>query len=277
MRLEIDNICVSFWSGDLLAGRYHFADEFKPYIGDLSTPAGYVLSLVSPHDHKHHKGLMYALRIPEVNFWEERSTLDGEVPGRQRHDTFTEIVDSGEDVGFTEILTWLPHAGGEAVFVESRTIHCRALPDSAGFIWRWVTDITAMRDLELIMSQWSAPAENGQVVNYHGLGLRLRRDFGCTGGNALLLDGTNVPFPAGMGAVPVECEFHGSLDGTWPVKRAGVRIRQDQQYGLFILETPFAFLSLGPSNLGPRALGRGDQLSESYLVTVFDLPRTAGS
>lgn len=272
MRLEIDDTGVTFWVGERIAGRYRYTDAFKPHLDQLATPAGHVLSLVSPHDHPHHKGLMYALRLPEVNFWEERVTLPGEVPGRQRHDDFSGATRTGEQVGFSEELTWLPHAGGEPVFLETRSLHCRALLGGQGYAWSWASEITAMRDLELTMSQWSAPAEDGRLVNYHGLGLRLRRDFSCTGGNAVRLDRHAASFAEAMGATPAECEFLGSIDGTWPIQRAGVRIRQEQENALFVLESPFAFLAMGPSNLAPRQMTRGERLLESYEITVFDLP-----
>jgi hypothetical protein len=272
MRLEIDDTGVNVWSGDRLAGRYRTADPFKPHLHPLTTPAGHTLSLRSPHDHPHHKGLMYALRTPEVNFWEERPTLPGETPGRQRHDRFAALREAGDAVGFTEELTWLPAAGGAPVFAEVRSLSCRTLADGGGFEWTWETELVAAGAVELTMSQWSAPTANGSLVNYHGLGLRFRRDFGCTGGNALLLDGAERPFAAGMGATPAAVEFRGSIDGTWPIARAGVRVRQDQRNGLFVLDTPFAFLGLGPSNLAPRRLSAGERIAERYVVSVFDLP-----
>lgn len=274
MRLEIDDTSIAFLADERLAGRYCYSDEYKPYLHPLNTPKGHALSLLSPHDHKHHKALMYALRVPEVNFWEERSTLPGEVPGRQRHDAFRTVTESGDHVGFVEELTWLPYEGGETLFREVRSLTCRVLPGDQGYEWTWSTDIQAQRDLDLIMSQWSAPRSDGALVNYHGLGLRLRRDFGCTGGNRLLIDGQERTFAEGMGTVPAEVEFHGSIDGTWPVQRAGVRIRQELPFGLFVLESPFAFLSLGPSNLGPLPMTAGERLVERYVVTAFDLPPT---
>lgn len=272
MRLETDSTAVAFWSGDRLAGRYVIADDYKPHLHPLNTPAGHTVSLLSPHDHKHHKGLMYALRVPEVNFWEERSTLLGEAPGRQRHDRFQAVTDSGDDVGFEEELTWLPFEGGEAIFREVRALSCRVLAGDQGFAWTWTTEIEAARDVELTMSQWSARTDDGRLVNYHGLGLRFRRDFGCTGGNRLLIDGVERLFAAGMGTTPAEVEFRGSIDGAWPVQQAGVRIRQRQRHGLFVMDTPFAFMGIGPSNLGPVRLHAGECLSEQYDVTVFDVP-----
>jgi hypothetical protein len=267
LRLAVAENAVDFLAGDRLAGRYNVADEFKPHFHPLNTPAGETLSLASPHDHKHHKGLMYALRTPEVNFWEERVTLPGERPGRQRHEGFEEVVETGDEIGFIESLAWID-ADDAVWFRERRTVRFRTGDEH---VWHWRTELEVLRDTVLIQSQWSAPVENG-LINYHGLGIRLRRDFGCTGGNRLRLDGAETPIQQGMGAIATEAEFVGSLDGTWPVHQAGVRMRQEQTNGLFVMDTPFAFFAYGPSNLAPKPMAKGDRIDERYTVTLFDLP-----
>jgi len=272
LTLAIGDTAIDVHQGDRLAGRYVYDDPFKPHLHPLCTPRGHTLTLKSPHDHPHHRGLMYALRTQDVNFWEERSTREGEAPGRQRHERFTTVIERGSRVGVDEAVTWLPADGGPTVFRERRSLACAALDEDRGYEWTWSTELEAERDLTLIMSQWSAPRNDGTLVNYHGLGIRLRRDFGCTGGNALYLDGVETTFADGMGTTPTEAAFHGSIDGTWPVARAGVALRQSHANALFALQSPFAFLSLGPTNLAPRTLSRGDRLVERYVVRVFDLP-----
>jgi hypothetical protein len=270
MTLDVTDTAVDIRDGGNLAGRYHHADDFKPHLHPLNTPKGHTLSLVSPHDHKHHKGLMYALKAADVNFWEELpGPFDGLI-GRQRHDAFVDVVDRGESVGFTETLTWLALDGSLPTFRERRTLACSAAPDRTAYSWTWTTTLEALRDCRLVMSGWSAHRDDGALVNYHGLGLRFRRDFGCTRGNDLRLDGAPTPFAAGMGATPRQATFRGSIDGTWPVARAGVSITQDQQHALFVLETPFAFMSLGPSNLSAIDVRKGETLREHYTITVFD-------
>ncbi len=272
MRLKLGTTCVDFAAGERLAGRYRYGDPWKPHLHPLNTPAGETVSLASPHDHKHHKGLMYALKAADLNFWEETVGPDGVPPGRQRHERFIATTKRGESVGFEEELTWLDPTGATVTLRERRTLACRRLPDDGGFAWSWSTEMEALRDVRLVPSIWSHRTEDGRLVNYHGLGLRLRRDFGCTGGNELRLDGVATPFPDGMGRTPAEVEFRGSIDGTCPPRRAGVQLRQSQRNGLFVMETPFAFMSLGPSNLGPRELAAGQRLVERYAVVVRDLP-----
>jgi len=254
-----------------LAGRYAYDDAFKPSLHPLTTPGGLCVSAFMPHDHKHHRALMYALRVPDINFWEERQTLPGEVVGRQVHRTFESLREEGDSVGFTQGLLWSALDGSLATFAERRRISCSVSPLGDAFRWEWSTEIEALRDTTLIMSQWSAPRPDGALVNYHGLGLRLPREFGgAIADIAVRVDDRAVGIAEALGAVPAVVEYSAAVDGFWPVRRAGVRIGQSQPNPLFILKDPFAYLSLGPSNLVPRELRRGERIVEHYRVEVFD-------
>ena len=271
MRLEITEEYADFYFESLLTGRYYYRDPFKPYVHPLNSPQGWPLSLRSPHDHLHHKGLMYALRASDLNFWEEYATTAQEKVGRQRHDSFGAVISEGKQIGFQERLTWLGEDGTLETFVEHRSISCRFNDiGPACFQWEWSTELIARRDVILTLSQWSIKNHRGKLINYHGLGLRLRRDFGCTGGNQLLLDGTAVPFNQALGLTPREAVFVGSLDDTRPIRKAGVKICPSGSHGLFVLESPFAFICFGPTVLGSLRLKNGDHLKDSYSISVFD-------
>ena len=256
------------------AGSYHFTDPFKPYIHPLCTPAGFNLTIAGPHDHLHHKALMYALRTRDLNFWEETATLPGERVGRQRHLEFREITATGDRVGFTQHLSWEAEDGTDDAFSEIRRITCRAVPEALAYEWTWTSELRALRPLELIQSQWSHTMPDHRRVNYHGLGIRLRRDFGGgTRNNVLVLDGERYTgdFADRMGETPRTVEFIGSLDETRPVRRAGVRFKQAGTYDLFVMSDNFAFMTLGPTNRKPLTLERGEAIRESFVVTVFDV------
>jgi hypothetical protein len=272
MYLQITPATVDFYNaGGSLAGRYHYRDEFKPHFHPLNTPRGHTLSLVSPHDHKHHKGLMYALRTETSNFWEERATTSIETVGVQQHQEFDQVVGSGEVVGFVERLDWLTEAGGRAVISETREIRCRLEPVAGGYRWQWRTRLVALETCRLIQSQWSYVAADGRKTNYHGLGLRLRRDFGCgTGNNRLLLDGVEMPFTDGMGSAPKQAVYIGSIDGSWPVEQARAQVDQAQNNTMYVCSEPFAFLSMGPSNAAPLDWEAGTAIMEEYSVLIAD-------
>jgi hypothetical protein len=83
-------------------------------------------------------------------------------------------------------------------------------------------------------------------------------------------DGAEASFERSLGTVPRSVAFEGSIDGTSPTQGAGVRLEQEQQNALFVLDVPFAFLSFGPSNLGEVSLGSGEAIAETYKVVVYD-------
>jgi len=276
MRLALEPDRLSFHADDgRLAGRYAYADPFKPSLHPLTTPGGLTVSAFMPHDHKHHRALMYALRTPDINFWEERSTLPGEVVGRQEHRGFEAIDREGETAGLAQSLLWSAEDGSLPTFTETRHVSCSLSPAGDAFVWEWSSELTVLRDSELIMSQWSAPRRDGRLVNYHGLGLRLPREFGGSMADVTIrVDGLPVDVAEAMGAVPQTVEYTAAVDGYWPVRRAGIRLGQSQPNALFILKDPFAYLSLGPSNLAPRPIHRGERIVERYRIEVFDGERT---
>jgi hypothetical protein len=274
MTLNFSLAGVEFRLGETVAGFYRHTDEFKPHIHPLRTPRGHCVTSASPHDHKHHKALMYALRAEDVNFWEEVATLPTEVPGVQRHIDFSEIVSRGSQVRFTEKLHWSAQDGSLPSFDEARKITCLHDPAARAFVWTWATRLTALRPLHLVQSQWSHGLPDGTKVNYHGLGIRFRRDFGgMTRNHELRVDGAvfKEKFQQQMGARPKEVTFIGSLDETWPVERAGVTFQQRQDNTLYIMEDYIPFMGLGPTNRAPLKLAAGKTIEESYTVTVFDV------
>ena len=77
-RLSIDSTCavtewaVNFDGKRILAYSFH-PETAKPYVRELHALNGLNVLRDAPADHLHHHGLMYAIRINGVNFWEETS------------------------------------------------------------------------------------------------------------------------------------------------------------------------------------------------------------
>ena len=102
---QIDPNCVSCSIGDRVFFRYRYKDvPFKPYFQELCSPDGINILRDAPFDHLHHHGLMYAVAVDGVNFWEERPTS-----GRQLHRSFSKIksAKSGTGISFSETLDWI--------------------------------------------------------------------------------------------------------------------------------------------------------------------------
>jgi len=159
---------ILFTCGGQTAGQYRFTVAYKPHLHPLNSLRGHCVSLAAPYDHKHHKGVMYSLRAKGMNFWEEIEITPADKVGRQRHDSFEKIVESGREAGFVEKLTWLSAESSEIYFTETRSGFCSYDGTLSAFIWTWKTDLSAQRDMIMVKSNWSEPLPNGQTVNYHG-------------------------------------------------------------------------------------------------------------
>lgn len=266
MKLEFADGSVTFTGEAGTAGVYHL-DSAKSFLHPLRTGSEHIVSAATTHDHLHHKGLMFALQTPEVSWWDEVPHPDSKQVGRQRHESFS--ATSGN--GFSQSLVWEAADGSFATFRETRDISCREIP--GGFEWRWESRLLALRSCTLTQAKHSLQREDGSRVNYQGLSLRLARDF--TQGARLLIDGRRVNFAEASGLLPRHVRLEGRLDPVypqWPAPRVAVEIESHQQHGLFALNQPFPYLALGPSNLAPLAVGKGEVLHGRYTVSVIDLP-----
>ena len=136
----------------------------KPYVAEFSAPGGRNILRDAPWDHLHHHGLMYAMVVNGLNFWEE---VSGHGVERVIETTATE---SGSAVRLRQVIHWvapqdafLADTTPAALLVERRTLI--------------LTVDTAARESAL---EWKAEFEVGQKTNtvrltggtYHGLGLR---------------------------------------------------------------------------------------------------------
>lgn len=269
MKLTIRGGTLEFWSGGRLAGIYRADDGCKPHLARLLTPNGHALVVCRPHDHPHHKGVQFGLRTKELNFWEEQATAANPLPvGVQAPKALRVTSEWGSRVGFEQELLWASVDGSGQAFRETRALACEDV--DRGFCWTWRVELEPLRDVELTQSVWAMGLPDGRRVNYDGLGFRLRRDFSGTGGNTLVVDGRPTAFAEASGAEPREVVFTGSIDETWPVPKVSLTVAQTRPAGLFVIENPFAFVSVGPSNLGPVRLARGQVWSETYTFTAAD-------
>ena len=145
-------------------------------------------------------------------------------------------------------------------------------------MWHWHERLETQRDGELVKSPASRPAADGTPIDYHGMCIRFRRDFSGPADwfDLASPDGPLTPEQAHGQRLPA-ITWIGRIDGTLPIERAAVTLSQEQDHALFLLHEKFGFVSMGPSNLEPVALKRGDVIEESYRIEVADAdaPTTA--
>jgi hypothetical protein len=219
--------------------------------------------MVSPADHRHHKGLMYALRCADLNFWEEE-------PGSGACG-IQEIIATGPvSGGFEQELLWRGEGDGLETYREVRTITCRAVEVENVFEWRWHTRRESLRKHRLVKSPWSIPLPDGGTVNYHGLGLRLPWSWAYPHETVAGVEMDGRPADSLMGSTGPSVTMWGLMDGDWAAPKCAVTIRQDGRNAWFVLRQPFAYLAIGPSTAEERDVRKGDSFEETYTITIAD-------
>jgi hypothetical protein len=255
---------------------YVFAtNQFKPYVRELYSLAGDSVLRDAPFDHLHHHGLMYAIRINGVNFWEEANQ-----PGHQRHLKLlaqdTRRSASGlPEASFTELVHWVPHAD-------------RALADTtpaAFLVERRTLTLTVDEAQEEIALAWHAEFEVGARTNcvtlhgsdYNGLGLRLPAAWDHVARHE---NSEHAPYPAGgkPGAVPARWSaVSHTVDGR--AMHVALFARPRGQAGtncFFAMTEPFTYLAATQGlDKAPLQYRAGDRFAIDYLVLVYPTARTA--
>ncbi len=216
---------------------YRFAGvPYKPYAVELYSPAGVNILRDAPPDHKHHHGLMYAITVDEVNFWEEHKA-----PGRQSHAGLPMVavkaVEGMSWAVFNEALRWKAPEGGEVLLNEIRTLAVPGCLDCGATVVVWESRFT------LPGGQKRSATLTGS--HYHGLGLRFVESMDGTGefmnsagGDGEVVRGTERLIPARW------CSYTAPVDGK-PVTVAmfGHPGNPRDPTLWFTMTKPFAYLS----------------------------------
>ncbi|WES63015.1 PmoA family protein [Microbacter sp. GSS18] len=246
----------------------------KPYMHPVRALDGAVLSAFRPWDHRWHKGLqMTWTAVSGQNFWGgptyQRDTgyvqLDN--VGRMRHDRFTTMTDAGDDVSFTEELTWITQAGDEW-FTETRTHRFHGLDAARGF---WMLDFaTTLRNVSDRELELGSPTTEGRPnAGYTGFAIRMPRAW--TGGRVLSADSDDAD--ALMGAETAWLALSGEHDevdgGGTVLVFAGVSTGAPA-VRWFVRSEPFPIISPSASFDEPIVLAPGDDVSLSHRHVFLD-------
>lgn len=268
MRIELSATEARFTDDRTVAGRLVLDDPFKPYLHPLCTPAGHPVTVAMPVDHRHHKGLMYALRCDDLNFWEERpGSADRGIQSIQSAEV------NAEQTLVLELL-WGAEAGDRETYRETRQLSCVRDVGGSAFVWTWRTRREALRDHRLVKSEWSLDHPDGRRINYHGLGIRLPWSW-CFGGEkspffGMEKDGQAAAPMEACGSTAAAITWWGGIDGHWDCPRASVTLEQQHGFGWFILASGFPYLATGPSVLQEVEVSAGDLFEETYCIRVAD-------
>jgi hypothetical protein len=267
-KIDRGELEVQFKGRKLLV--YAFAtNQFKPYVRELYTLRGENVLRDAPPDHLHHHGLMYAVYVNGVNFWEERGT-----PGFQKHvelPLHTAKIDANglPVAAFTEIIHWLaptnraaPNSLAAALLIEQRTLTVAVDEKNQEVALRWE-------------SRFQVGPSAGKVTihgpNYDGLGLRLPESFNHV---ARFQNSADQPY-TGKNTQNVIAARWTSVSGVMDGHEVMLVMfgRPDDARGdgfFFTMLDAFAYLSATQGlDQKPLEYSAGDKFSLSYLLTVY--------
>jgi len=265
--VDANSICIQAGKSPVL--QYRYGDvPFKPYVKELYTPSALNVLLDAPPDHLHHHGLMFAVAVDGVNFWEETPTA-----GRQETQgplvTILEGKDkSGPSAGFCVGPAWVKTGENSrrTFFYEARTIKACQVGKLGATVVTWQTELypalgpLARREPRVLSGS-----------HYFGLGMRFVRSM--DGGEFFNADGKEGTIFRGEERLVQSnwCAYAAAIDGK-PVSVAMLGHPENPRHPTtwFMMAKPFAYLS-GTLNLHQEPLTvEGGKLLLRYAVVVWD-------
>ena len=153
--------------------RYRYAGfPMKPYVVRLHSPGGVQVLRDSPHDHKHHHGLMFALAVDGVDFWGEAGKENGKQMQREIGEVKTAAQNGLRRTEFTQELNWIGPESDRPLLIESRTIGEYRSSDLGATLIEWRGRL-----------QTPPGRESAELTGHHyfGLGMRFVESMDRTG------------------------------------------------------------------------------------------------
>jgi hypothetical protein len=249
--------------------------QFKPYVKELCTIRGDNLLRDAPKDHLHHHGLMYAVRVNGLNFWEEISGNGVEKP----IETPPPELDTGASglpqATIRQTLHWLapqdsflPDSPKLALLIERRTLVLAVDGSKDEVTLHWT-------------SQFDVGGKSNTVVlagsSYFGLGARFLEEldpiashFDSEGRPDLTGTRQDVA-PHDWAAVVFD---RGSAPATFALFGHPANTRGNPTF--FMMKRPFAYLSATQGlDKEPLIYQAGDKFQVEYLVAVYPAVKSA--
>ncbi|MEN6451457.1 MAG: DUF6807 family protein [Thermoguttaceae bacterium] len=252
--------------GDRVVLHYRFDKvPMKPFVDQLFTPDGVQVLRDSPEHHRHHHGLMFALAVDGVNFWEEDLPASGREASQSPPTSGVEIgrrVDSGY---FSNRLLWVGPESDKPLLIERRKIDVlKSRGASLG-----ATLVTWRSQLELPPGKESAAISGS---HYFGLGMRFVESMD-RGGRFFNAD--DKPGEVFRGAERLTrtkwCAYTAKADGKPVTVAIFDHPKNLRPATMFTMTKPFAYLS-ATMNVWkePITLKAGQRLDLRYGVALWD-------
>jgi len=239
------------------------SNPMKPYADQLFSPSGVQVLRNSPHDHKHHHGLMYALAVDGVNFWEELKTSGREI-SKSVGDVKSTVHDGRGRAGFVQQLEWVGPNSDKPMLIERRAI-----------------DVLAAGDLGATLVEWrcrlqTPPGKDAVTLtgsHYFGLGMRFLTSMDAGGRFFNAEDKPGQLVRADSWLTPVKwCAYTAKADGR-PVTAAMFDHPDNLRHPatFFTMTKAFAYLSATLNEWKEPIVVKSDKpLDLCYGVALWD-------
>lgn len=255
---------TAYYGGQKAFSYVYDESQHKPYLKELYSPGGLNFLLDSPEDHKHHHGLMFAIKVDGTNFWEEI-----EHSGRQEPENTTGVYSQSDEekaeLGFSSVIDWVRPENGEILLIENRILKLN-IPKAMN-----VRILTWSSELRLPENRESAELTGS---HYHGLGMRFIRSMDENGDFFTANMQTGEIFRGEERLIPDSwCAYAASVAGEKAVTIAmfGDPHNPGGNTVWFTMKTPFAYLAATMAlHEKPFLLKSGETLSLRYGVAVWD-------
>jgi hypothetical protein len=260
-----DASTISVQDGNRVVFRYRYADvPLKPYADQLVSPAGVQVLRDSPSDHKHHHGLMYAMAVDGVNFWEEHLPTSG----RQRQKSIalrpTAVREGVESAGFVQQFEWMGPTSDRPLLLERRQIDVLRSADLGATLVCWRCRLQTPPDKEAVTLGGNP---------YYGLGMRFLVSMDLGGRFFNAGDAAAEILPGGQRLTPAKWyAYTANADGK-PVTAAMFDHPANLRYPakFFTMTQPFAYLSATlDAAKQPISVKAGKLLELCYGVALWD-------
>jgi hypothetical protein len=232
----------------------------KPYVKFLTSPGGVNILRDAPHDHLHHHGLMFALKVNETDFWSEKSTS-----GRQNHASFQDVdvsvKNQNSEAAFTSSIDWIEPTSEKIVLKEKRVLSLTQSKDAT--LLTWNTTLKTPRDI---------PQVKIGGAHYFGLGMRFLQSMDKNGTFMNAEDKAGKIFRGTERLTPANwCAYHALADGKPVTVAMFDHPKNFRPVTWFTMLEPFSYLSATLKyHESPFVLKSEDDLSLTYGVAVWD-------
>ncbi|MFQ6131729.1 MAG: PmoA family protein [Armatimonadota bacterium] len=240
----------------------------KPCVHPFHTPAGREVTLNSPPDHPHHRGLMLAwgnVIIKEggqdvrIDFWGEAGAPEG--LGRIVHKELTETKTAEDRAWLVTTNEWRRRSDDALLLTERRQLTVFRPESERCHLLTWLSEFTAA-DLDLVIG-----GTPGRQVSYYGLGLRVPRDM--DGGQFLDAEGRSGA-EAVNGQAARWCAYTSPNEPRRGFAMFDHPDNPRHPTGWFAMNNPFGYLTASLVAREAYPLPAGERLRLCYGVLAFD-------